>query len=69
MLTDARSRIPWLRDGASVPQHRGVGMPLIKWKKDDPNPSLNYTQRGFSVDSGGAAASGWRDRGAAGVAR
>ncbi|MGI5518465.1 RNA-guided endonuclease InsQ/TnpB family protein [Streptomyces sp. CA-106131] len=75
MLTDARGVMPWLAEGASVPQqqvirdfarsrakalkdvkdglaqHRRVGMPRFKRKRDS-RPSLNYTRRGFRLKDG-----------------
>lgn len=64
MLTEARSRTEWLREGSQVAQQqtlrtyaialqrsfkvKGWGRPKIKPRKTSP-PSLEYTTRGFSI--------------------
>ncbi|MFE7720307.1 RNA-guided endonuclease InsQ/TnpB family protein [Nocardia rhizosphaerihabitans] len=64
MLTEARSRTEWLREGSQVVQQqtlrtyasalqrsfkvKGCGRPKIKPRKTSP-PSLEYTTRGFSI--------------------
>ena len=67
LLTDARKRSAWLRDGSQVAQQqtlrtyaraldhsytvKGRGKPTIK-KRKKALPSLEYTTRGFSVRDG-----------------
>ncbi|MFD3702208.1 RNA-guided endonuclease InsQ/TnpB family protein [Nocardia sp. NPDC058658] len=67
MLTQARSRMLWLREGSQVAQQqtlrtyaqsldhsftvKGQGKPTLK-RKDRALPSLEYTTRGFSVREG-----------------
>lgn len=67
MLTEARSRMPWLREGSQVAQQqtlrdysrsldqsfkvKGRGRPVVKARKRA-LPSLEYTTRGFGVSEG-----------------
>lgn len=65
-LTEARSRLPWLRAGASMPQQQVLrsycialrqcatsrrGKPRVK-PKNASRPSLQYTQEGISIKEG-----------------
>lgn len=67
MLTEARARMPWLRDGSQVAQQqilrdysrsldhsfkiKGRGRPKVKARKKV-LPSLEYTTRGFGIANG-----------------
>jgi putative transposase len=67
MLTDARARLAWLRDGSQVAQQqtlrtygdaldksftvKGRGRPKAK-RRRDALPSLEYTTNGFSINNG-----------------
>lgn len=67
MLTEARARMPWLRDGSQVAQQqtlrdysraldhsfkvKGRGRPVVKARKKA-LPSLEYTTRGFGISGG-----------------
>ncbi|MDW5322581.1 transposase [Plantactinospora sp. KLBMP9567] len=67
LLTEARARSSWLRDGSQVAQQqtlrtyaaalndsfkvKGRGRPKVKRRKDA-RPSLEYTRRGFSIRDG-----------------
>lgn len=67
LLTDARSRSLWLRDGSQVAQQqtlrtygqaldhsfkvKGRGRPTVKTRKNS-RPSLEYTVRGFAIKDG-----------------